>query len=255
MTLKMTFLGSGSAFTVAPENYHSNVLLEIDKDSLLIDAGSDLRHSLREHNKGHLDIKNVYLTHLHNDHCGGMEWLALKTYFDPNYKDKPNLYLPESLACDLWDKRLAAGLGTLSGINANLTTFFNLHALKRHEGFIWQNIEFKLVQMIHCYNEYEFMPCFGLFFTYNNTRIFYTGDTQKAPIQLLAFYEEADIIFHDCETQPHLSGVHAHYSELVELPLHVKNKMWLYHYNPGKLPNAKKDGFLGFVAKGQHFIF
>lgn len=102
----MTFLGSGSAFTVSPENYHSNVLLEIDKDALLIDAGSDLRHSLREYNKGHLDIHNVYITHLHNDHCGGREWLAFKTYFDPEYKDKPNLYLTESLAEDLWNKSL-----------------------------------------------------------------------------------------------------------------------------------------------------
>lgn len=78
MTLKMTFLGSGSAFTVGPDNYHSNVLLEIGKDSLLIDAGSDLRHSLREQNRGYLDIKNVYITHLHGDHTGGLEWPEIK---------------------------------------------------------------------------------------------------------------------------------------------------------------------------------
>jgi ribonuclease BN (tRNA processing enzyme) len=52
MSLKMVFLGSGSAFTVGFQNYQSNVLFELDKDTLLIDAGTDIRHSLFEHHKG-----------------------------------------------------------------------------------------------------------------------------------------------------------------------------------------------------------
>ncbi len=91
MTLKMTFLGTGSAFTNGPDNYQSNVLLEKDGDTLLIDAGTDIRHSLREQSFNYSDIKNVYLTHLHCDHCGGFEWLALTSYFDPKYQGKPNL--------------------------------------------------------------------------------------------------------------------------------------------------------------------
>jgi hypothetical protein len=31
--------------------------------------------------------------------------------------------------------------------------------------------------------------------------------------------------------------------------------MWLYHYNTGDLPDAKNDGFLGYVQKGQIFEF
>jgi hypothetical protein len=31
--------------------------------------------------------------------------------------------------------------------------------------------------------------------------------------------------------------------------------MWLYHYNPGHLPDARADGFRGFVKKGQVFDF
>ena len=29
--------------------------------------------------------------------------------------------------------------------------------------------------------------------------------------------------------------------------------MWLMHYNDGDLPDAKKDGFKGFVKQGQEF--
>lgn len=255
MTLKMTFLGSGSAFTVGPENYQSNVLFEIDQDTLLVDAGSDIRHSLRAQNKGYQDIKSVYITHLHGDHSGGLEWLALTSYFDSSYKYKPNLFTSERIVNDLWNKTLSGGLSTLTTIRATLDSFFHVYPIKQHEGFVWHDIDFKLVQTVHFYSEYELMPSFGLIFTYNKTRIFYTSDTQNAPEQLLSFYEEADIIFHDCETQNHKSGVHAHYSDLMQLPEHIKKKMWLYHYNPGELPDAKKDGFLGFVVKGQCFVF
>jgi hypothetical protein len=65
----------------------------------------------------------------------------------------------------------------------------------------------------------------------------------------------ADIIFHDCETASVKSGVHAHYTELLTLSETIRNKIWLYHYNPGALPDAKKDGFRGFVKKGQCFDF
>ncbi|HDS3839496.1 TPA: hypothetical protein ACHW7I_001985 [Legionella pneumophila] len=30
-------------------------------------------------------------------------------------------------------------------------------------------------------------------------------------------------------------------------PKTEEKKIWPYHYNPVKLPNAKADGFLGFV--------
>lgn len=255
MTLKMTFLGAGSAFTVGPENYHSNILFELENDTLLLDAGSDVRHSLREKNRTYLDIKNVYISHLHGDHTGGLEWLALTTHFDPNYVDKPNLYAKEKIINELWNKSLSGGLSTLPDVHASIESFFNTKPIKENEGFIWHSIQFNLVKTIHYYSDHELMPSYGLIFTYNKTRVLFTSDTQNTPDRLLPFYEEADIIFHDCETSKIKSTVHSHYSELVLLPEHLKKKIWLYHYNPGTLPDAKKDGFLGFVVKGQSFLF
>jgi hypothetical protein len=31
--------------------------------------------------------------------------------------------------------------------------------------------------------------------------------------------------------------------------------MWLYHYSSGKLPDAEKEDFKGFVKRGQVFEF
>jgi hypothetical protein len=42
---------------------------------------------------------------------------------------------------------------------------------------------------------------------------------------------------------------------LSALSAEIKRKMWLYHYQPGPLPDAEKDGFRGFVKRGQTFDF
>lgn len=253
--LTLKFLGTGSAFTVGDDNFQSNALLQMDGDNLLIDAGGDIRFALAEAGLTYLDIKNIYISHLHSDHIGGLEYLALTTYFDPRYQDKPHLYSSEKVVKDLWQHSLAGGLRTIQTKLATLDTYFDVHAIKQYQTFHWAGIEFKLVQMVHIISEYELMPCYGLMFNVNKTRIFFTSDTQFAPNQLIDYYREADIIFHDCETAPYKSGVHAHYTEMVALPEEFKKKIWLYHYNPGVLPDAKKDGFLGFVSKGQEFVF
>ncbi len=255
MTMKLVFLGSGSAFTVGASNYQSNLLLQKGDDSLLIDAGGDLRFSLNEQHLTYSDIKNVYISHLHADHVGGLEWLAINTHFDKNYIGKPNLYVSDDIIQDLWDRSLSGGLCTLQTEKATLSTFFNVIPVKHEGGFLWGGAKFRLVQSVHVISNYTLMPCYGLFIYYNDHRIYFTADSQYAPKQLLDYYEEATIIFHDCETSERSTGVHAHYSELATIPAKLKKKMWLYHYNSGKLPDAKADGFQGFVQKGQKFSF
>ena len=102
------------------------------------------------------------------------------------------------------------------------------------------------------------MPSFGLEMTIDGVKILLTTDTQfpdKEDDSLRKRYETADIIFHDCETIKNKSTVHAHYTELVTLDPSIKEKMWLYHYQPETLSDAPEDGFCGFVKKGQTFNF
>lgn len=255
MAFKITFLGSGSAFTVNSDNYQSNVLLQKDNDTLLIDAGGDIRFSLNEQKLSYLDIKSLYISHLHADHVGGVEWLALNTFFDPQYKNKPNLFISEKILADLWERSLSGGLRTLYTENATLETFFNTHPIQDQGSFIWNDIHFDLIESIHVKSKCAVMPCYGLMMKYKENHIYFTADCQFFPKHFLALYEKATLIFHDCEILEKATGVHTHYKQLCTLDESVKKKMWLYHYNPGKLPDAVADGFLGFVEKGQSFIF
>jgi len=254
--MKLIFLGTGSAFTVGTDNFHSNMLLISDtQEKLMIDCGSDARLSLFQQKMSHLDISNVYISHLHADHAGGLEWLALTTKFDPRCTKKPNLFICEALVNDLWNKTLSGGLSTIQCEFAKLSTFFDLHPINVNGSFTWENTEFRIVQTVHVMNGFSLMYSFGLFTVIDGLRVFITTDTQFAPKQMTDFLRISDIIFHDCETAAFPSGVHAHYTELLTLPDDLRKKMWLYHYNPGPLPDAVKDGFCGFIVPGQTFDF
>jgi ribonuclease BN (tRNA processing enzyme) len=253
---QLLFLGSGSAFTVGTHNYHSNILIiDENQNKLLIDCGSDIRFSLYNVGLSHRDITDIYISHLHADHVGGLEYIAITTKFYPDCK-KPNLYLSKDIAQELWENSLAAGLRSVQGDILTLDDYFRVQKINQPENYFqWQNIKFNLVKVIHIDNGFYIMPSYGLFFEINGTKIFLTTDTQLCLPQLQPFYEQADIIFQDCELSHPPSPVHAHFAELKQLPVTTKNKMWLYGYQPVTLPDLTEHGFLGFVECAQSFDF
>lgn len=253
--MRITFLGCGSAFTVGENDYHSNMLLE-DKNGerFLIDCGSDARLALYELGLTYKDIDNLYISHLHADHVGGMEWLGICRCFD-SACSPPNLYISEDLVSDLWENVLSGGMTLVQGIVPKLEAFYNVHLIAKNSSFSWASVDFFKVKTIHIISNSMVFPCYGLFFNVDGINVFITTDTQFTPDYLMDFYLKADIIFHDCETAEKASGVHSHYCDLITLDPDLKSKMWLYHYSPGHLPDAKKDGFRGFVKKGQSFDF
>jgi len=252
--MRLIFLGSGSAFTT-DDNYNSNMLLENSHHhNLLIDCGSDARHALTDLGLSHCNIQSVYVSHLHADHVGGLEWLAFTRMFDSDCNEKPTLYLQESLVKPLWENTLSGGLKSLEDKNAELSTYFRVKLIPK-DTFNWEGLDITLVQTLHTKSCGKLSPSYGLFFSADGLNILITTDTQFSPEHYKNFYEKADIIFHDCETIGKPSSVHATYKQLTTLDANIKKKIWLYHYNNNKLPDAKKDGFRGFVKKGQIFDF
>ncbi len=249
--MKITFAGVGSAFTTQ-DYYQSNAVVESDNDSrkFLIDCGGDARFSFGELGISHRDIDAVYISHLHADHIGGLEWLGFCTYFDPS-AGKPKLFIVDSLVEPLWES-LRGGMQSHEGIVLTLDSFFTVTTVQINEFFSWNGINFCPIQTVHIMNGNGIVPSYGLII---NDEIFFTTDTQFCPRQIESFYDKADHIFHDCETTPFKSGVHAHYDDLKTLPDEQKAKMWLYHYSPNPPQDVTGDGFRGFVEKGQSFSF
>lgn len=272
--MKLTVLGAGSAFSMT--QYQSNFLLDFDGHKMLFDCGSDIRWALKEQGLGVNDIDSVYISHLHSDHIGGLEYLALNRFFNKN-KPIPTLYISKYLVDDLWSNCLKGGLSTYEGKVLRLDDYFNVVPIIPNASFEIESTkrdhkywELTPVQTVHIMSGYVIMNSFGLMIdsTFGprsslrdkHFKTYITSDTQYSPYQIRAFYEQADVILEDCETAPFKSHVHAHYEDLKQLEDKFKNKMWLYHYNdiPHRCADmdamqqmAKHDGFKGFLTQGQ----
>lgn len=250
--MNIQFLGVGSAFTTQ-DYWQSNMIVSDGNRNLLIDCGGDARFSLKEAGYSHRDITDIYISHLHADHIGGLEWLGFSTYFDQDC-ERPRLYIVGELLSGLWDS-LKGGMQSIEGSVLTLESYFQVCPLKINDRFRLRehSLRYYPIQTVHVMNGYGIVNSYGLIIKGGDYRAFLTTDTQFCPRQIEKFYQQADIIFQDCETSPFHSRVHAHYDDLKTLSSDIKSKMWLYHYqpNPGQKPTV--DGFAGFITKGTCF--
>lgn len=224
---------------------------------MLIDCGGDARFSLAENGIKPTDIDAVYISHLHADHVGGLEWLALSRYFSQE-KIRPKLFCEEKLQDRLWNHTLKGGLECIGDKRTKLSDYFNCIPQAKGGLFYWQEIRFELVQMPHITGTACRSYSYGLKVDSTNSKnsaLFITTDTLFQPELLKKMTEDVAIIFHDCETSANRTTVHTHYEQLCTLPAAVKQKIWFYHYQPDYRYNPLKDGFQGFVVKGQEFSF
>jgi ribonuclease BN (tRNA processing enzyme) len=252
--MKLQFLGTGSAFTPIAENFQSNMIVHSENGKhLLIDCGSDARHALAVLGFTYRDIDGVYISHFHADHAGGLEWLGFSTRFDAKC-NKPKLYVHPDVLPRLWTNVMSGGLQSLEGAEpASINDFYELMPITNDSHFSWETLDFQLIKTIHAFNGRELLPSYGIYFSSPKTQVFITTDTQFKPELYMSYFEQADIIFHDCDTGKTQSPVHSHFLQLATLPSEIKAKMWLYHYSSADQLDAVAHGFRGFVVKGQEF--
>lgn len=256
------FLGSGSAFVLSEENYQSNILITKNDKTLLFDAGTSIHEALNFFKLTPDNIDNIFISHNHADHSGGMEYIGYKRYFStyPNVgESRPKLYGDKYTIIELWNESMKAGMSRINGATTNLNSFFDVTTLSTDETFDFEGITMVPVDVTHVVTESDSMPSQGLIFRDNDTTVFITGDAQFRPDELMGYYEKADIIFHDCEMMSYPNSVHAQFHELCTLPDEIKEKMWLYHFSlMGRHiwdleTEAMLNGFAGIVRRGQEF--
>jgi L-ascorbate metabolism protein UlaG (beta-lactamase superfamily) len=204
--MKVKIIGCGNAFS--KKSFNQSFLVTENGRNLLIDCGSTVPMALAEAGVKLTDIHDIYISHQHADHIGGLEEVAFTRY---NWNKKfrhwsegkyaPRLIANEGLVDVLWNESLKGGLKSMEGFSATLETFFEVVKIKSGETWKWEGWNIDLIQQIHIMAGNDIMPTFGLMFTKEGHKtVYFTTDSQHcSPRQLQAFYKQADVIFQDCE--------------------------------------------------------
>lgn len=74
--MKISFLGTGNAF--APQRCWSSMLIN---DTILFDAGPSVLAGLKRLPANTADIRQIFISHFHGDHCFGLPFLLLDYLF------------------------------------------------------------------------------------------------------------------------------------------------------------------------------
>lgn len=170
------------------------------------------------------DLDAVFLSHLHGDHIYGLEEWGFRSLLQ--WQIRPRLFIAENLAAPLWNNVLS---GTMAGVNGTacaLTDYFDVIPLRVDEPLTvgpW-------TLTIHPVRHVPHVPAFGLKVTADAATVGFTCDTLADADPW--FFEETEIVFHDCTFTPHFpQTVHAHFEELKAYPQAFRAKMSLVHYD------------------------
>lgn len=228
--MKLTFLGTGDAF--ATSQGHNSVLLEFEETNLCIDFPSTNRESLIKLNKELGDIKNLFISHVHEDHINGFQQLA--HFHSIVTKEKPNLYANETVMEMLWET--AKGLQSPSKGKNSLEDYFNVIKLKENETFKIGKEVFQIVKTDHMID----MPSYGLI---NKGNFYFSCDSNLDELLLRKINKDVKKIFHDCHMWNLKIDSHASLEDLKTLPIEIQDKIILMHYQDGFARENVKEEF------------
>lgn len=241
-------MGVGNAFT--DRHFHSSFILIAGCQPVLVDAPAPLRRMVRTAAVRAsiafdvLGIDHLILTHLHGDHCNGVEEFAfMKKYLDAGRR--PHLYLLPELVGPLWENRLKAAMGGTArdtGDERKLDDFFDVHAWEPGPAHRLDNgpaIHVETRRTKHS------LPCQALRITYGKYRLGYSADTTFDP-GLIAFLEPCDMIIHEAGDDSS-AAVHTPLSKLEQLPEALRRKIRLIHFRDDLTP---EDTSMALLREG-----
>jgi ribonuclease BN (tRNA processing enzyme) len=218
------FLGVGNSHS--KELASSSCLFKYNDTELLIDYGPSIYHKYQE--KFNKLPENIFITHCHFDHIGGLENLFYKVAF----MDTPliKLFVPSNIV-HLLHRRMGSMESMVAEGGVNFWDVFQLIPVE--DSFWLDDLKFTVFQNRHHYLGFSFgISLEGSFL--------YSGDTKTIPEIIGSLAGHGELIFHDASVSEQPS-----HSFLSEIKYAYKseqlNRMWLYHLSCSDAQQETRD--------------
>lgn len=219
-------LGVGDAFSA--RWYSSCLAVEHHGRWLLIDCPHPIRKMMREAGEEAgtpLDVASIdaiVLTHLHADHCSGLEGFGYFSHFV--LRRRAHLVAHPDVVGRLWSGCLAAGMEQLIDAREHRP-----HAMQCDDYFEHTPLDTTRVVRVGPFEVASRMtthhiPTTALRVRAGGRTLGYSADTAWDP-GLIDWLSDADLIVHETNY-----GAHTPYARLAALPAELRARMRLIHY-------------------------
>ncbi len=219
----LTFFGDGGAF--AFDRGNTNAFFKNGDELLLFDCGSKILFDIISQNL--LDgVKKIqiFITHLHPDHAGGLAALCDYLFYDNIVNNKNveyNIYYPNS---------------------QNIETILKLMLVEIKHTQLKNPESSEYVKGV--FNQKHFENAYGYLFEINGKKIYYSGDTSeinKDSIKLL-INNQIDYYYHEASLTK--NPWHTYLYEIADaVPENLRHKVYIMHINSQMENEVKKLGF------------
>lgn len=178
--MKIEFIGTGSAFNTDLGN--TSAYIKKDNGLLLIDCGGTVFHKLKANqvldNIGSLDI---IITHPHPDHVGSLGDIIFYAFY--MLKIIPKIYYP--------DRQWLDGLLRLLGVEPHMYNFCE----QRMTAIDHLDLSLEFYTVKH----FQTVPSFGFVLRDFESAIYYSGDANEVPENILEALQEGriDLVYQD----------------------------------------------------------
>jgi ribonuclease BN (tRNA processing enzyme) len=258
--MRVIILGIGDAFT--KRHFGASAVVQAASGNILIDCPDLIHRALHEMSSksatliSAADIDDIILTHLHGDHCNGLESFGFYRRIMRLRGESaviPRLHVIEEVAQRVWE-RLAPAMDApmnASGEAAlnhpsSLADYFDLRIMRPGSPSLIRGVS------VHCRRTMHPIPTIGLKLVEGDAMLGWSGDTpfEAAHIQWLS---EADVIVHESN----LGTSHTPIEKLNDLSDSIKHKMRLIHlideFNPActDIKQLREGEVIRFSASGQ----
>ena len=263
--LSIFFIGTGSAFSKTLSQ--NNILVIKGNDHLLIDCGLKCFQTLYYLGVGCSDIRNIFITHSHADHIGGMEEVMMVGRYMT--RRLANLIISKKYEAVLWNESLKGGSAyseVKNGKNLNFRDFVTIQRPKLIDKEFREmmevdvgSINIKIVRTKHFPQDAKSWKTSHISHgVIIDDKVLYTSDTRFDSELLDEVTKRFSIetIFHDC--QLFTGGIHASIEELSTLPFDLKKKMVLMHFGDNWKDFNKKriqGGFHSWAKQSCFYLF